>query len=103
MEPSQYFRLVVESLSHVQTTVQLLRTAVTTLYEHASFEPNKKIQMPNMMQLNNSIVKMSNGNVLLKPTEAQTTNLRGTTNLRNEDLQHSTGETIRYSRGKDGL
>lgn len=106
MDPSQYLELVIESLTHVETTVQLLRTAVTILYKHATFDSNQKIQTPNMMQLNTSRIAMASVNASLKPTRTQKPKPKPSRstminrNFGNENTQHSTDRTLRYSKGK---
>lgn len=72
MEPSQYLRLVDESLSDGLTSVHLLRSSVMSLYEHASFDPNQKIQTPNMALLIAFRNAMANVNESLGPIETQT-------------------------------
>lgn len=107
MEPIEHLRLVVESLSHVETTVQLLRAAVTTLYEHASFMPSQIMQTPNLMQLYAYSVAMANVNTSLKPAEAPKAPnaYRPTMENQNfgiENIQQPTDKTIRYTDGKHG-
>lgn len=108
MEPREHLRLVVESLSHVETTVQLLRTAVTTLFEHASFMPSQIMQTPNLMQLYAYSVAMANVNASLKPAEVQVPNAYRSTvvmkkqNFGIENVQQPTDKTIRYTDGKHG-
>lgn len=64
--------MAIDSLSMMENNVRILRTVVTTLYEHATFDPNKRIVVPDTEQLNNSMIVLANGNVSLRPTEAQT-------------------------------
>lgn len=85
MDASDYMQLIVQALSNMEATAQLLRTAVSTLCEHATFEPNKKILLqPAEVKLIESIRAMALNNVSLKLIE--TGSKRSTNNSMRESL-----------------
>lgn len=54
MDPNEILQVVVESLSIMEINVRTLRSAVTTLFEHATFVPDIKIVMPDISTKNES-------------------------------------------------
>lgn len=67
MNTSDYFHVINQALTNMETATQLLRTAVTTLYENAMFDPNKKFPLQSTdVKFIESIRTMALGNVALK-------------------------------------
>lgn len=62
--PSDYLRYVAETPSQLETIFRLLRTALTALYIHATFEPFKNTRMPNSTQLSDARMALTDRNTL---------------------------------------
>lgn len=46
MDPMEYMFVVDGWLQNMEANVRQIRLAVTALYDHAKFEPNTKIEIP---------------------------------------------------------
>lgn len=74
MDGRDYLQLVSQTLSTMEITIQCLRTAVNTLYEHATFDPHKKFVVQSTeVKMIEAIKVMSLENMSAKLMEAGST------------------------------
>lgn len=74
MDANDYLKSIDEAFSSVENTLRQLRTAVTTLYNQATFEPNKLIAGPSDgLRANGQNKSLKYG--ILNSTQKQSANL----------------------------